>query len=107
MAIALMKKLNNINRIVCAANKLPDGTLILGVRHCGEVMINIKEKLGTEDKVWWESEQGFVDKFGEFKSREEAWLIACEADQIIHLCGNQSEDDIGQDGVELFSENLY
>jgi hypothetical protein len=44
-------------------------------------------------------EQGFIDQFGVFMTREEAYVVAKAAGQIKYRCG-------GDDGV-LFSENLY
>lgn len=48
------------------------------------------------------STQGFVDRFGDFHSRTDAWKIAHAANQIKHRCGG---DDTN--GGTLFSENLY
>ena len=49
-------------------------------------------------------EQGFVDQFGNFYSREEAWIIAVTNGQIIRRVGG----DMSLDGEgKLFSENLY
>lgn len=45
------------------------------------------------------AEQGFVDQFGAFLTREEAWAIASAAAQIIHPLP-------GREGT-LYSENLY
>lgn len=70
-------------RIVCAANKTPDGSLILQVRHCAPP----------------EHQQGFIDNKGNWHSREQAYVIAKAAGQIIRRCG-------GDEG-KLFSENLY
>lgn len=44
-------------------------------------------------------EQGFIDQFGVFMTREEAYVVAKAAGQIKYRCG-------GDDG-RLFSENLY
>ena len=95
------------NRIICAANKLSDGTLILGVRHCDAVMHKTREQLNIADTVWFVCEQGFIDKFGQWKTRKEAWVIACQAKQITRLCGGQVESDYERNDVKLYSENLY
>lgn len=95
----------NIQRkIVCAANKLPDGTLLIGVRHWDNLMRAQALKHITDN---YEAEQGFVNTWGEFCTRKEAWMIACANNQIIRYVGNQTMDDFGVQGTELFSENLY
>jgi hypothetical protein len=45
------------------------------------------------------TEQGFIDQFGVFMTREEAYEVAKAAGQIKYRCG-------GDEG-RLFSENLY
>jgi hypothetical protein len=45
------------------------------------------------------SEQGFIDTWGNFLTREEAWVNATFNNQIIRRCG-------GDEG-RLYSENLY
>ncbi len=45
------------------------------------------------------AEQGFLTSEGDFVDREEAFVIATAADQIVRRCG-------GDDGC-LFSENLW
>lgn len=91
----------NQNRIVCAANLYGDGTLIVGARHFDNVMRNTMEKINPDWSFWKKlgHEQGFIDKFGNFHSREQAHKIAEEANQIVRRCGGDEE--------ELFSENLY
>lgn len=90
------------NRIVCAANKLPDGTVLPGVRHWDSVMHRIADKLpdnARNSDIVEREVQGFLDRFGVFHTREEAWKIAFDAGQIIRRCGN--------DNGKLWSENLY
>lgn len=91
---------NNIekppSRIVCAAMR-KDGRIITGARHYDKVMREQME--ASEGLVWWRTcEQGFINQFGEFLTREEAWEIANTNGQIIR------ESTI--DGM-LFSECLY
>lgn len=85
-------------RIVAAANKSKkDGLIVVGARHFDSLMraqINAAGRLSTEF-----NDQGFIDQFGNFYSREEAFIIAGSNGQIIRRCG-------GDDGC-LFSENLY
>lgn len=70
-------------RIVCAANLAPDGTITLQVRHCAKP----------------DERQGFIDNKGRWLSREDAFIVANNAGQIIQRVG-------GDDG-KLFSENIY
>ena len=53
----------------------------------------------SERDQWYHAEQGFVDNFGNFLDRRQAYKIAKAANQILYRCG-------GDEGV-LFSENLY
>lgn len=90
-------------RIVCAANKifLDVGFIILvGPRHWDQVMVDTYSWLDPDVKNnSLGEEQGFIDQFGKFYTREEAWVIAEANGQIIRRVG-------GDDG-KLFSENLY
>lgn len=91
------------NLIVCAALRGDiGGEIVLGVRHHDEHM---REELNTERCRFtgdrWE--QGFVDKYGNFQTREEAWLIAEAAGQIRRRVGGDHAFGAGK----LYSENLY
>lgn len=81
-----------MRRVVCAAMKDGNGTIICGPRHWDKIMHQ-----NASGKSGWE--QGFVDQHGEFLTREDAWKIAEAAGQIIRR--------VGGDGGRLFSENLY
>lgn len=94
-------------RIVCAANRLIDGTVVLGIRHCDESMRATYETLNVSKEDSWKADQGFVDQFGKWLTRQEAWLIACKANQIYRYVGNQTKEDYGIKGTDLYSENLY
>ena len=48
------------------------------------------------------SEQGFIDSWGVFYNRQDAWKIAEENNQIIRRVGGDTKD-----GGTLYSENLY
>lgn len=89
-------------RIVCAANWTDRGVLVLGIRHHDAFMRQQVRALGhgfsKEDLDY----QGFVDQFGKFYSRAEAWKVAEAAGQIIRRVGGNERD-----GGTLFSENLY
>lgn len=82
-------------RVVCAANRSPDGVIILGARHWDPLMREHAKALGRDYKG---VEQGFIDQWRVFMTREEAWEVAVAANQIIR--------DVGCRG-ELYSENLY
>ena len=89
--------------IVCSANQLPNGNLLLGIRHWDAQMRlqfrAIYGKKGYSKKLLdrlvrflqgrpepmfgTDIEQGFVDQFARFYSREEAMLLARQNDQII------------------------
>jgi hypothetical protein len=91
---------DGLNRIVCAASKLPNDIVLAGARHWDKTMHGtaswLKESCGmsiTNDV------QGFLDRYGNFHDRKEAWVIAFKAGQIIRRCG-------GDNGT-LYSENLY
>jgi hypothetical protein len=52
--------------------------------------------LPTENHAGWD--QGFIDQFGDFLTRREAWEIAKDRGQILR--------DVSTPGT-LYSENLY
>ena len=81
-------------RVVCAALLSGDGAIVCGPRHYDRVM---SMQIGQAD--WRTAKQGFVDQYGHFMSREEAFVVATEAGQIIRR--------VGGDNGRLFSENLY
>lgn len=87
-------------KIVCAALRRTDGKIICGARHYDMFMMNIID-LNQEDRDLWRfSEQGFIDNKGNFRTREEAWKIACDASQVNRTI------DCNWSGI-LFSEDLY
>ena len=89
-----------MRRVVCAAVKFSDGTIVCGPRHFDQTMHRIiKRALLDIHTQHGACEQGFVDQFGEYMSRQVAWQVAEEAGQIIRR--------VGGDGHALYSENLY
>jgi hypothetical protein len=88
-------------RVVCAACKMADGTLVLGARHWDGRMIGISARLGKE-RSHDPNDQGFIDQRGVFMTRQEAWKVAQDAGQILYRCGGDTRD-----GGTLYSENLY
>lgn len=83
-------------RVVCAALRNGEGTIVCGPRHFDETM---RRQIIESGGDWRAAEQGFVDQRGEWLTREEALSVAVVAGQIIRRCGG--------DDHELFSENLY
>jgi hypothetical protein len=83
-------------RIVCAA-MFKEGRVITGARHYDKIMR--AQMLASEGIAWWRScKQGFIDQFGDFLDRQEAWKIADEQGQISR--------EVSAPGT-LYSENLY
>lgn len=100
-------------RIVCAANRFTfaDGNqlVVTGVRHWDPLMhaqVRVLEQAGKWDIVEKE-EQGFVDNKGMFLSREEAWVVAQDAGQVLTLVGSQHASRLDDPSNKLYSENLY
>lgn len=94
----------NINRIVCSACRLhvsdyANPITLVGVRHLDKFMVEQKTRLDLKPEYM---EQGFLDKYGNFLSRAEAWRVALFANQIIRRVGGDTRD-----GGTLYSENLY
>ena len=82
--------------IVCAANRMPDGTILVGARHWDGLMRDQADKMGFKGG---NEEQGFIDQFGTFHTREEAKKIVESNGQ--HLKRPTDTYDT------LYSENLY
>jgi hypothetical protein len=85
-------------RVVCAAIRNEDGRIVIGPRHFDRVMQRSLEMMGGQG--WAMGEQGFIDQWGKFMAREDAFIVATAAGQILEKTGNQ-------DSNELFSEDLY
>lgn len=89
-----------MRRVVCAACRFPDGIIVLGARHWDPLMsASYRAFASAHDLERKEEEQGFIDQYRVFMSREEAWEVANAAGQIIRRVG-------GDEGC-LYSENLY
>lgn len=83
-------------RVVCAAIRKGART-ILGARHFDNRMH--EQIVASEGHDFWrEADQGFIDQFGEFMTREEAWEVAEARGQILRECSSPGA---------LYSENLY
>lgn len=95
-------------RIVCAAIQLTyldrerntQTVTIAGARHHDGIMNNVIIPLIDDDtNRIVQRVQGFIDQHGTFLTREEAWAIAVQQDQI-RFKGGWPEG-------KLYSENLY
>jgi hypothetical protein len=94
-----------VRRVVCAAMRSPDGDILVGIRHYSQDMhAQLKHR---DDAVKFHhlggSNQGFVDQHGLYLTREEAYIVASRAGQII----NHQACRPGPQGSRLYSEALY
>lgn len=99
MSLAFPPMTRPPQRVVCAAARNAHGDIVCAPRHYDATM---RAQMDAAPERWprgGHPEQGFVDQFGTFLTREEAWVIAEREGQIHRRCGG--------DGAELFSENLY
>ena len=89
------------HHVVCAAVRhLSTNEIIISPRHFDTIFHNTLNLVHPDYQEGWKNaEQGFIDNFGNFLTRQEAWIIAKKANQIKYRCGG--------DGIKLFSENLY
>lgn len=90
--------------VVCAACRCPEVTLC-GARHWDRTMRTQWEKLSVACRLKYRQavyEQGFINQFGEFLTREEAMIVAIEAGQAVDI-----KRGCGGDKDILFSEGLY
>lgn len=83
--------------IVCAAIKKGD-RIITGARHYDKIMR--QQIIASEGIDFWKAgtEQGFIDQFGDFLNRNDAWIVAENQKQI--------RKQVSTPGT-LFSENIY
>jgi hypothetical protein len=103
----------SLPRVVCAANEIVylDAAgqriklLVAGARHCdrvmGDVTYALQARHGTIPgyQPFVTEDQGFIDQFGIYWTREEAWTIAEYQGQIVKRMGWLTG--------RLHSENLY
>ena len=86
--------------VVCAAVQNKEGKILCGARHWDSVMRGI----GVVDEQmipeWRGAKQGFIDQFGVFMDRQEAYEVAYAAGQIKYGCS-------GSIHGTLYSEDLY
>jgi hypothetical protein len=108
-------------KIVAAAHRSKvSGMVIVGVRHFDHHIramafaiggtpigkcVDFEKHVGNDNTMvfpedWKFSDQGFVDNFGTYIDREQGWIIASIAKQIIAR-------GFGGDGTYLYSENIH
>jgi hypothetical protein len=94
-----------VRRVVCAAIRAADRSLLLGVRH---YILDMHEQIaarrdGDKFKHRHDEDQGFVDQHGLFMDRNLAYCVARDAGQLVYpeRCG------AGMDGPKLYREGLY
>jgi hypothetical protein len=96
-------------RVVCAAIRAADGELLIGIRHYSTDMHRQIEKRVDGEKFVnrLDEDQGFVDQYGKWMSREDAYEYAKWNGQILYpdACGKKV-NAIGTVDV-LYSEGLY
>ena len=95
--------------ILCAANvyywaKFPLGYLIIpGPRHGSPIMNDLLDALRVEHQVtgrFYEAHiQGFIDQFGNFYNREQAY-------KLVQLTGKKFDPERNGSDYELFSEGI-
>lgn len=102
---AMTDKTVKQRRVVCAALLSKDGDVLLGIRHYSQDMwMQIHRR---NDMSKWKNlldeNQGFVDQYFVYMSREEAYKVAKAAGQIKYPGACRE----GLDGWKLYSEGLY
>ena len=83
-------------KIVCAALR-KGGVVVVGPRHYDHIML--RQIVNTQIN-FVDAEQGFIDQYGNFYNRVDAFKVAKEAEQTINYARNGSD-------TELYSEGLY
>lgn len=85
--------------VVCAACKNKDtGLIICGPRHLDSTMRAVMDATGGSTSGR-DCEQGFINQWGDFLTREEALVIVQKNGQKRRSCGGDTK--------RLYSENLY
>lgn len=89
------------HRVVCAAIRAADGDVLIGLRHySADMHEQIRQRLdGGKFAHRHGDDQGFVDQFGNYMTREQAYRLALQNGQILRPEACRRD--------ELFSEGLY
>jgi hypothetical protein len=79
-----MRELNLDRRVVCAAIRAENGDVIVGIRHYSTDMhYQIRNRPdGRRFENRHDDDQGFVNTWGEYLTREEAYVVAKHNGQI-------------------------
>ena len=102
-------------RVVCAAYVMNDGLVVSGARHYSPDMRRTMQQLyGPKYHLKVNRDYhdgGFINQFGDYLTREEAWVVADREGQLLHGVGNNDfvgprKAGVGDTGT-LYSENLY
>lgn len=90
-----------MRRVVCAAIRAEDGDILLGIRHYSADMHAQLNQRADREKFFRRGgdDQGFVDQYGGYMTRREAYDVAMKAGQIF----DHGACDIGR----LHSEAIY
>ena len=92
--------------VVCAACRYGD-LIVAGARHSSPAMCSqldrIREDRLLEDDKMGRAEQGFIDQFDVFMSRDEAYQVALAAGQL----NTRRSKSSNPGSTTLFSEDLY
>ena len=83
--------------VVCAANKYPDGLILVGVRHSCPTMRAQLDRM--DPKPEGIAEQGFIDQWGNWMGRDEALFVVKANNQPLRYPADEWDT--------LYSENLY
>lgn len=95
-----------MRRIVCAALRSKNGSILVGIRHYSTDMQEQIESRADGLDFYYRSgdNQGFVDKNGVYLTRREAYEVAKAAGQIVR----PEACRVNSDGTKfLHSEGLY
>jgi len=71
-------------RIVCSAVRTKKGEIALGVRHYDPLMNAALNNMGYSSTHHERFEEGFIDNHRTFLNREEAYIVAKAANQILY-----------------------
>lgn len=97
--------LTESRRVVTAANKYGD-TILVGARHCSPAMQTqmnaIKEDRIMDAEISGKAQQGFIDQWDVFMTREEAYKVALDNGQI-----NLMRLKWPSYSKDLFSEDIH
>lgn len=85
--------------IVCAACR-QHGLIVTGARHFDKLMVNVMVHLGSGFKKGSAWEQGFIDQYGTFYNRKDAYVLVQYNGQPFNIMRNGAKD-------VLYSEGLY